>query len=670
MSKQHDKSTTLLTEIHNISPDDILKNFSFNLPGHLYWKDLRGNWLGCNIITLHALGLNSIKQVLGKTDYDFFTKEQADELRRNDLKVIQSGEPSYFEERVTFYNKETRVYIASKIPFMDKHGNIIGIIGNSLDITDLKQTQNKLVAAKEKAEMENRTTATYLKNVVACTPGCLYWKDKDGYWLGCNNYMLKELGLPAEYDVKGKTDYDFFTNEQAKQLRSNDIEVMKENKIVSREEIVTIPNTGEVKTYAAVKMPLTDAEGNIIGIIGNSLDITELKQAQAALLEAKEKAEASNQAKELFVQNMSHDFKTPLNGIFGVVQIMSARKEELPDDLKTLVDVQEKSVLRLKKLVDSILNYTKLVAGHIQIQQEELNLLEIIESIVQTLTPQLKNRPLDIIISYPPEVPRHLIGDSYCVTSIILNLVSNAVKYTNKGYISIAVKVITQNANMVTLQIAVEDTGTGIPTNQLEQIFDRFHRLDFSNTGLKEGHGIGLAVVKELVEKINGEIKVESREGTGSIFKINLPFEILGMSFFVSEWKKRHPTVRILLACDKQTTPDVFLDQFGKNMVHKVVSSEMMDVAQNAAQQGNPYQIAIIDDEVEHINIYTIIQTIAKLPSISKLMWILSTRPRDKEWFDTARSAGYFDFLIKPVLPSELDQKIIDTWERWQKNKK
>ena len=272
---------------------------------------------------------------------------------------------------------------------------------------------------------------------------------------------------------------------------------------------------------------------------------------------------------------------------------------------------------------------------------------------------------MNLNINYPPDVPRHLISDSYCVTSIILNLMSNAVKFTYKGYVTISVKILSKNEKFTTLQITVEDTGRGIPSDKLEQIFDRFHRLERSNKGLTEGHGIGLSVVKELVDKLNGEINVKSEFEKGTVFTVNLTFEILDAAIFISEWKKRYPSIRILLGSDQST--DTVLEQLGKNIVTKAESTNIINELLSAVHSNNPYQIIIIDDEIELLDPLDLINTILSVKEIPKLMWLLSSRPKDKVWFDKARVAGYFDFIIKPILPTELDEKLIATWENWQK---
>lgn len=514
----------------------------------------------------------------------------------------------------------------------------------------------------------------YFQKIIDAMPNNVYWLDRDCIMMGANNNTLKLVGLTLQEFV-GKTYEELekiahWKEGQGQSFKRDDMEVMDSNKPkINVEEPPLYDDAGEPTYYLSTRVPLHDDHENVIGVVGISVDITELKKTQFALLEAKERAEAANVAKDAFMENMSHDFKTPLNGIYGVVQLLVNRKDEFPDDVKELISVQEKSTIRLTKLIESILDFSKIYSGTLEIAQEDINLFDIIESVVHNLSFQLKNKPVDILVNYPSEVPRNLIGDAHCVTSIILNLMSNAVKFTDEGHVAISVKVISKNGSNVVLQIEVTDTGEGIPKDKFKEIFERFHRLELSNRGLKEGHGIGLSVVKELVDKLNGKIDIESKLGKGTKFIVELPFQVTNMSFFVSEWEKLHPTVHILVVSDKVTSTDMQLNQFDNAFVSKTDSSSLMNKLKKGIKDKKPFQILIIDDEIK-IDPLVLINTLEKDKKFSGIMKLLSLQPkqdRDKKWYDKARKMGCFDFIKKPILFSELDKKIVDAWEKWQK---
>ena len=547
--------------------DHFLNNISTCIPGRVYWKDIKGVYKGCNLMMGETLGLPQSK-IIGKTDFDFIdifgTKENVEHYAKIEKNIVKTRIPQINIDGPSLYlsNGTTINQITNKVPLFDGDDNLIGVLSISIDVTERKKAEEFLHEANEKRlgffsdlskevfgnsapsynTPEEYTEAVYhyLENIISHMPGNIYWTDKNSVYLGCNENVTKMLGLKSHKDILGITYEDMarlggWTEGQGESFKKDDQEVMRTNKPKLNVEEPPITNAeGKTVYYLTSRVPLHDKNEQITGILGISVDITDIKKAQFAIAEAKERAETANKAKTEFMENMSHDFKTPLNGIYGVVQILRVR-EDLPDDLKDLVVAQEKAVLRLKNMVESILDFNKLAAGKIQIHEEPLNLFEIIESIVDNLSFQVRGKELDVLIKYPTNIPRYLLGDSYCVTSIILNLMSNAVKFTDKGNVTIEVKALSQKNENITLKILVKDTGTGIPADKLDQIFERFHRLELSNKGKKEGHGIGLAIVKELVGKINGKIEVKSKLGIGSTFTLTLPFKIQNMNFSNSD---------------------------------------------------------------------------------------------------------------------------------------
>ncbi len=681
----------------------FLDNIAACIPANVYWKDINGVYQGCNDRMANALGLPK-SEIIGKTDNAFIkilgSKKSINTYGKQDKDILKEGIPKLNLEGPTLYLPQEKVIhqLTNKIPLRDTNDQIIGLLGISIDVTEGKTAQEILSDANKKslgffadlskevfgnsspsyntAEEYASAVFFYLENIISHMPGNIYWTDKNSVYLGCNDNVTKMLGLKSHKDIVGITYADMarlggWTEGQGESFRKDDQEVMRTGKPkLNVEEPPITDSKGNIIYFLTSRVPLRDKNNKVVGILGISIDISELKKAQFALGEAKEKAEAANVAKDAFMENMSHDFKTPLNGIYGVVQLLVNRIDEFPDDIKELVHVQEKSTLRLAKLVESILDFSKIYSGTLEIVQEELNLFDIIESVVHNLSFQLKNKPVDILIYYPPEVPRHLISDTHCITSIVLNLMSNAIKFTDEGHVAISVNIASKEGDNVILEIEVTDTGEGIPEDKYKEIFERFHRLELSNKGLKEGHGIGLSVVKELVDKLNGQIDVQSELGKGTKFTTQLPFQVHSMSFFVSEWEKLHPTVHILVVSDKVTSTDIQFNQFEQAFVSKTDSSSLINKLEQAIKDKKPFQVLIIDDEIK-TDPLALINTLHKDKKFSGLMKLLSLQPkqdRDKKWYDTAREMGCFDFIKKPVLPSELDKKMVEAWEKWEKN--
>jgi two-component system aerobic respiration control sensor histidine kinase ArcB len=680
-------ASTLEQELHS------LRNIIKKLPAYVYWKNKEGVYLGCNDLVLELAGTPDL---IGKTDSQLPWKEQAQNISNDDNTVITTNKPIVIEENMIGANSKPVWMMTHKIPLTDEQENTIGVLGVSIDITERKILEIELEKTKKKLEIANETKNEFLKNmsqevigqssslktaeeyamavrhhlesIIACMPGNVFWTDKNSVYMGCNDNVIKTFGLESRADFIGMTYEKMtkiagWTEGQGDSFKRDDQEVMRtgEPKINIEEPPITDIN-GNVHHFLTNRVPLYDEHQQITGIVGISIDISERKKLEQELIIAKA-AEEANFIKSLFIENMSHDFKTPLNGIFGAMQVLLLTPD-LPEDVRKMIDVQEKSVNRLKKMIDSILDFNRIYGGHVEIQHEELNLLEIIENIVHNLSYTVKEKNVDIIIHYPPNVPKHLLSDSSSVTRILLNFISNAVKFTEKGYVAISVSLLSNENEKAIVQIQIEDTGLGIPKDKLGQIFERFHRLEFSNKGTA-GHGIGLAVVKELISKLNGNVQVQSELNKGSIFTVSLPFDLLDKNLGISESQKQYQDIRILVVNDKKTATDIVLDQFNKETINNVNSSQLISELLRCAHT-DAYQILIIDDEIEAIDPLELLKKIKDLPEISNLMPILSTRPRDKEWFDQARMTGYFDFIIKPLLPSELEIKISDAWHKWQ----
>ena len=586
--------------------------------------------------------------ILDKNIFSFCSDQKIElPFTENDLKIKENKE-TFSESSITLPN-QIKKFIQQKFIFSEPNTNPNFVMILIRDVTNII----------------NDSSSIYLRNVVENLPQYIYWKDINSIYRGCNKHVAEYLRLKNPEEIIGKTDGDFhWTEERINFLQEGDYKVMKEGKTISVEDEIPNPD-GTSRIMLTSKSPLFCKLGKVVGVLGVSTDITEQKQIQAQLKEAKEEAEESNLVKSVFIENMSHDFKTPLNGISGALQVLDLTPD-LPEDVKKMIIVQKKSVDRLEKMIGSILNFNRIYAGKVEIQHEELNLLETIENIVENLSYIVKDKNVNIIIHYPPNIPRHLLSDSSSVTSILLNLMSNAVKFTDEGVVSISVQLEANEDEKAFFKIIVEDTGMGIPKDKLQQIFERFHRLELSNKGQKAGHGIGLALVKELVERLNGQINVQSQLGKGSVFTVNLPFEIADATFFVPEWKKHHSDIRILLVSDKETSSDIILDQFGETVVKKIESNLFMDELLSQAKTKTHYQILIVDDQIEFEEPIELLKKINNFKNIPKMMPMLSIRPQNKKWFDQARASGYFDFIVKPILPTEFDKKIIDAWKNWQ----
>lgn len=378
----------------------------------------------------------------------------------------------------------------------------------------------KVIASSHLSEKKLKDLATFLEAVIDSVAGSVYWKDKNGVYLGCNKAFVEKSGFDSKADVVGKTDYQLWP-EHAKEICKFDQEVMFLDKTLESQEVVKIHNS-ENFYFASIKMPLKDDNGNIVGVIGNSLDVTEL-------IKSKFKAEEINRIKTEFILNMQHDIKTPISHIIGLSDMLSNR-EEISPEIKEYITYIKVSSERLMDLIIDIMQFANVEVGNTLREETCFNLFNLIQSIVDLNGIGIKKKSLSVLTEYDPNLPPLLSGDQSKLHRVILNLFGNALKFTSHGSIKIAVKVIEIKMDKMILEISIQDSGIGIPMDKQEIIFDRFTRLSSSDCNLYQGLGLGLWIVKQFVEDMGGRISVHSEPNQGSTFTCVLPFKIPGQN--------------------------------------------------------------------------------------------------------------------------------------------
>jgi PAS domain S-box-containing protein len=375
--------------------------------------------------------------------------------------------------------------------------------------------------AKKLAEqtLENQM----LRNIIALIPGNLFWKNINGKFLGCNDNVAKILGHSSPEEVVGLTNKDLFDPELAVIAEKADEEILALGREKYFEES-GIDINGKSAIYLTKKAPLFDSRGNITGIVGIALDITERKKMEEDLKIAKERAEIASHTKSEFVANMSHDVKTPLAGIIGISELLSYR---LKNEELELAETLLMSGRQLLNFIENCLEISKMESGDIIIEKEYFHLKSVIDEIYDLFQPAIKMKNLAIHVYFDDKIPDYLIGSRAGIYRILLNLVGNAVKFTPSGSVTVTFTLSkrTSDRNAI-IKITVEDTGIGIAQKNQKIIFDRFTRLVPSYKGTHEGTGIGLYIVQTFVKKMQGEIYLHSIEGKGSEFTIVLPLQI------------------------------------------------------------------------------------------------------------------------------------------------
>lgn len=354
-------------------------------------------------------------------------------------------------------------------------------------------------------------------------PAPFYWHDTKGRVMGINSLCLKAMNKNLD-EVLGKTPYDFYSYELAEHIWKHSLRVLINGETLSQEESV-YNNEGEhTGSFLAIKAPIYDEDGTTIGVLGTSIDITLKKEAEKNLILAKEKAEAANRAKTAFVQNMQHDIRTPVTGLWSVLSLL-ATSETTPEK-KEILEMALTASERLLNLCNDVVEFGDLEYNTQPIVEQSLNIYNLIYSVIELNKPAVFTKNLTLRLTIEASVPKLIISDEHRISRILLNLIGNAIKFSHQGEITLSVSTLGQDEDYEdVLIIEISDKGIGIPEEKIDTIFEKFTRGISSNTNQYIGSGLGLYVVKTFTEELGGSISVESRENEGTSFKLRLPFK-------------------------------------------------------------------------------------------------------------------------------------------------
>lgn len=382
----------------------------------------------------------------------------------------------------------------------------------------------------------------YLK-IISYMPNNVYWLDRNCITQGCNNNILKLLNLKKIDEFVG-INYDQmaqlagWTEGQAQSFEKDDNEVMETGiGKFNVEEPPLYNKEGEPVYYVSSRVPIFDDKGKeVIGVVGISVDITERKKYEQRLKEEKQRSEAANQAKTEFLANMRHDIRTPLSGIVGCAQIIQSQAnnaKKVSEFAEDLIQSSDALLEFLNKVLESI----KVASGEIPLLKKKFDLHQALKLVIQLNQAKAAEKGLLLSLNYDKAIPAYVIGDPIRVQRIILELVTNALKFTQIGEVKLTVKLIKQESHQLVVKIVVSDTGIGIPIDKQQDLYTRFKRFVPSYEGIYSGVGLGLSIIKQFLDDLQAEIYLESQPKQGSNFTCLIPFQepLLMDSFGIEE---------------------------------------------------------------------------------------------------------------------------------------
>ncbi len=448
-----------------------------------------------------------------------------------------------------------------------------------------------------RSEASRDLERSFIHAMMEYLPDNIYFKDAQSRFLLISRAMARRFEIEEPSDAIGKTDANFFTREHAEQALRDERELMRTgDPVVGLEEKETWAD-GHVSWVSTTKMCLRDRDGKVIGTFGISRDITEKKHAEEAMRQAKIAAEEANKAKSDFLANMSHEIRTPMNGIIGMADILLHTK--IDSEQREYINLLRHSADSLLSLINDILDFSKIEAGKFELDAHDFNLRDALSETLQTLAIRAAAKGLELACHIPPEVPDRLHGDIGRLRQIIINLVGNAIKFTEEGEIVVSVTVEPESGkDALALRFAVADTGIGIRKDKLDLIFESFSQGDSSTTRRFGGTGLGLTISRQLVKLMGGDIGITSELGRGSTFHFTTT---LAPGTPLPEDHSAPRSLRDLhtLIVDDNATNRTILDEMLKNWGLRPVLAasgrEALDILRKCQAENDPVQLVITD---------------------------------------------------------------------------
>ncbi|HEY9697616.1 MAG TPA: PAS domain S-box protein [Trichocoleus sp.] len=650
----------------------ILNTVNEVTPTLIYIKDRQRRLQMVNPATARLLG-KSEAELIGKTEVDYLRLEEAEQIAENDCRVMESGQVILFEELVVV-PEGNRIFLSAKAPYRDEQGNIIGLIGVSTDITDRKQAE----LALRESEALARARAEELEALMEVVPVAIWLAhDPDCHQVTVNraayNLMRAELGDPTTATpAEGIYPFKFKLQIKGQDVPAEELSLQKAGRtgqeVVQEAELVF--EDGVVHYMYGRAVPLRDGAGNVRGVIGAYVDISDRKQAEAEREQllareqsAREEAERANRIKDEFLAVLSHELRSPLNPILGWSRLLLNGNLDEVRMRQALTTIERNAKLQAE-LIEDLLDVSRILQGKLSLTVSSVNLASTIKAAIETvrLAAEAKSIAIETNLDFNVGL---VSGDATRLQQVVWNLLSNAVKFTPEGgHVIVQLEQVERQA-----RITVSDTGKGIVPDFLPYVFDYFRQADSATTRKFGGLGLGLAIVRHLVELHGGTIQADSPgEGLGATFTVHLPLmQVLPKIEPCSQLPQQSLTLQGIhvLVVDDDTDSRDFIEFLLRQSGAMVMTAASAEEALTALMQFQP-DVLLSDIGMPEMDGYMLMQRVrvllpeqgGQIPAIALTAYAGEFDQRQ------ALSVGFQRHVPKPVEPEKLVEVIVSLLNR------
>jgi PAS domain S-box-containing protein len=622
--------------------EDVLNQ----LPSDVVILNTAGHYV---FINHQAIGDEALRQwMIGKTDEDFARNRQgpmgiAEQRKKIIAEVIQTKQLVKWEETAVMLDGVVKSHIRHLYPVLDEKSQVKFLIGYGIDITDNKRAQEQLQVSEKK-----------YRDLFSYSQAWICTHDVSGRLLSVNPAAYQSLEYKEE-EMVGKLLSDFLPPEDRPLFEEKYVQpFLREGRSEGVFRIMSRSGRVSYLLYQNYKM---DAPGMEPYVIGFAQDITSRIEMERELRHAQKMTEDAARAKEVFLANMSHEIRTPMNGVLGIAGLLA--KTKLDEQQRKYLRMIQESATNLLLIVNDVLDLEKIIVGKLQFEHVVFVLADRVEMCLQSFTYKAEEK--EIQLSYKNRLPHDIVvlGDPYRLNQVLNNLLSNALKFTTEGSVTVETEIVERDEEAVTVLFSVKDTGIGIPPDKLDVIFEPFMQAHSSISSTYGGTGLGLSICRELIGLMGGQLTVSSEKGKGSVFSFTLPFAV-SLSKPNQMNMAQDVDFRSLGRRNVLVAEDVEMNQYLARHIMESWGFDV-DIANNGKEavdmvQQKSYDLVLMDIQMPEMDGMQATRQIRQLPEIDKasIPIIALTANVLKGDSEKYLAAGMNDYLAKPFDESQL----------------
>ena len=628
-----------------------LENTTNAISDAIYHKDLDFKYIWVNDAFCKYAHLPR-EEIIGETDFDIFDEEISIKSNFQDAKLIDNGESIYFESRIHSPVGKTIYVSAQKHLLRDINGTPYAIAGTISDITTQKETEIEIRRQKEFVQ----TLINSQEQIIITSDGTKL--------ISVNEMFYDFFAVSSIQEFTTEYNIECICQLFNKNSPEGFLQPMMENEtwldyVASRalynevhKAMITRGDTDFIFSVTAAKLP---GSRNLKSAVFT--DITELELAKTT-------AELANKSKSAFLANMSHEIRTPMNAIIGFSELLHEQIED--KRLKQFTKTIQSAGHTLLELINDILDISKIEAGKLEISQTPTNPYQLIEDTANIFSLKIQEKDIDLIVDIANDIPQTLIIDEVRIRQILLNLIGNAVKFTDKGYIKLSAKLEKMDTfkSSVNLLISVEDTGIGVKEDQLQKIFQSFEQQDGQDNKEYGGTGLGLSISMKLATMMGGELRVSSEHGKGATFTLWLPN--IYISSVILEKEDELKTVHyafkkstVLIVDDILNNRELVEQNFKNTAIDFLTASNGQEAVEIALEED--IDLVLMDIRMPVMDGYKASKLIKEQKPELPIVALTASVMKDE--FDNEKSKNFDAYLRKPILKKNLFKEMANFLE-------